>query len=130
MNASTILLDDEPPDPQQDGYDYTGGWKLVGYIQLRGNTEFNGTMEIPRNQIYLVKVHRKGDHTDYIILEKEEDRQLRNMSHDRVYLIWWQNLRTPIEYKAGLLKAQEIIDRREKKKALKKNKPKGGKKKL
>ena len=86
-------------------------------------------MEIPRNQIYLVKKHRKGDHTDYIILEKEEDRQLRNMSHDRVYLIWWQNLRTPVEYEAGLLKATEIIERRELRKGMHKKakhtKPKG-----
>lgn len=74
-------------------------------------------MEIPHNQIYLVKIHRKGDHTDYIIIEKDEDRQLRNMSRDRVYLVWWQNLRTPVEYNAGLLRAQEIIERKKLKKA-------------
>jgi hypothetical protein len=75
LNASAILLDDEPPDPKQDGYEYTGGWKLVSYLQLRGDINMNGTMEIPLNQIYLVKKNRKGDHTDYIILEKEKDRQ-------------------------------------------------------
>jgi hypothetical protein len=52
------------------------------------------------------------------------------MSHDRVYLIWRQNLRTPIEYKAGLLKAKEIIERRESKKAMQKKEkqPKGARK--
>jgi len=109
-----ILLDDEPPDPKQGGVEYTGGWKLVGQLKLQGERDLNGTMEIPRNQIYLVKEQRKGNHTDYIELERDTDRQLRNMSGDRLYLVWWQNLRTPVAYKAGLLKAKELLERKKK----------------
>ena len=107
LNASVTLLDDQPPEPEQEGYDYTGGWKMVGDLQVRGEMDVQGSMEIPKNQIYLVKKIRKGNHTDYIEIDSDEDRQLRNMMRNRVYLIWWQNLRTPIEYDAALMKAGE-----------------------
>lgn len=104
-NATVRLLDDEPPEPDQ-GIDYTGGWKMVTNVVLHGDRDYNGTSRFSRDQIYLVKKakFRKGDYTDYIILELDEDRELRNMDYDNVYLIWWQNLMPPEEFKAAKMK--------------------------
>jgi hypothetical protein len=109
LNATVILLDDEPPEPKQEGYNYTGGWKLVTNLILAGDRDYNGTSTIAFDQIFLVKQtrYRKGDHTDYITIEKDEDRELRNMKQTNVYLIWWQNLVPQEEFLASKMIEKE-----------------------
>ena len=110
-NGTMTLLDDEPPDPDQ-GLEYTGGWKLCNNLILHGDRDYEGTSQFAKNQIYLVKINRKGDSTDYIEIEKDEDRQLRNMRCDRAYLIWWQNLMPPDEFAAAKMTHGDNIDRK------------------
>lgn len=105
LNGEFVLLDDDPPDPDQEGVDYTGGWKLCGNLKLVGDRNYHGTMQFARDQIYLVKSRgRNGTSDDYIEIEKDEHRQLRNMSADSLYLVWWQNLVPPEEFVAGKTK--------------------------
>jgi hypothetical protein len=112
-NGTMKFLDDEPPDPDQ-GLEYTGGWKLCSDLVLHGDRNYEGTSQFAKNQIYLVKhnKYRKGDATDYIEIEKDEDRQLRNMKSDRMYLIWWQNLMPPEEFTAAKMKENALAKKK------------------
>jgi hypothetical protein len=118
LNGTVTLLDDEPPEPKQKGYTYTGGWKLVTNLILAGDRNYNGTSRIAVDQIYLVKSnrYRVGDHTDYIVMEKDEDRELRNMKQDSVYLIWWQNLMPQEEFLSATMKEREKQKKKKKRK--------------
>ncbi len=112
-NGEFTLLDDDPPDPIQEGIDYTGGWKLCGNLVLFGDRDYHGTMQFEKDQIFLVKTTgRQGTSDDYIEIDRNEDRQLRNMSPDRLYLVWWQNLVPPEEFVANTVKIKQKLQSR------------------
>jgi hypothetical protein len=112
--ATFILEDDDPPHPRQSGLKDNPGWKLVSNLRLLGDINWHGTVQFQKNQIFLVKAmaSRKGDYTDYIVLENDRDRQLKYMSPNNMYLIWHQNLQPKVNIIAAKLKRKEADERR------------------
>ena len=90
--GTVTLIDGEPVPPPLKGFDSPEGWKMVrNFITNAGG----GDYRFPHDQIMVVL---RGDNK-YKELHDAEDRELRNLSKTKTYLVWYHHLMTMADWK-------------------------------
>ena len=91
MQATCILVDNEPAPPKNAGYQADKGWKEINTLVVKAG---GGNFLIPKDQ--LLAVTDKG----YMVIKSDENRVLSKLSGTKNYLFWYHHLFAKEEWEA------------------------------